>query len=146
MLRELIVAGGETEPVLPEADGTITARDYAFDLDLQAGDRTINFVNEGPDQMHYSTIGVYPKGIEAAEAEAAFKAVLQPGRPPEGLPSVRALGFSGIFSEGLGGRFELDTGTFRSGRTYLFACYATDRDSGRTHARAYNMYSIVTIE
>lgn len=146
MLRELIIEGGEAEPELPEADGTITATDYALDVDVEAGDRTINFINEGPAQAHWSTVEVYPKGVDAAEGEEAIRAQLQPGPTPKGFPRPRGLGFSGIFSEGLGGTFELFRGELRAGRTYLFACYMTDRDGRHPHANAYDMYTIVALE
>jgi uncharacterized cupredoxin-like copper-binding protein len=146
MVRELTVSRGDTEPGLPVADGTITAIDYAFELDLEAGDRSVTFINEGPDQVHLTTVEVYPEGIDAAAAEDAFETQLEPGRLPEGVPSVEAaLGFSGIFSEGLGSRFELD-GEFESGRTYLFVCLVPDREGGESHAVAYDMYAVVTIE
>jgi len=146
MMRELIVSDGIAEPALPEADGTITATDYALDVDIEAGDRTINFINEGPDQFHVSTVEVYPEGVDAEEAEEAFRTQLQPGPSPDGVPGAHGLGFSGIFSEGLGGTFELYDGTFESGRTYLFECFVSDRQGGKSHTKAYSMYRIVTIE
>lgn len=147
MIREVTVSGSEAEPQLPEADGSITATDNAFDVDLEAGDRTVNFVNEGPDQVHLTSIEVYPKDIDASEAEGAFKTQLEPGQLPEGVPTVeRSLGFSGIFSDGLGARLEFGEGAFVSGRTYLFACWIADREGGEPHAIAYDMYEIVTIE
>lgn len=146
MIRALTVSGGDAEPSLPEADGTITATDYVFEVDLQAGDSSVNFINEGPDQVHYTSVELYPDGIDAGEAEAAFKAQLEPGRVPEGVPQPEGLGFSGIFSEGLGSTFQLDESEFESGRTYLFACYITDREGGKPHTIAYNMYKVVTID
>jgi hypothetical protein len=146
MIRELIVTDGVAEPELPEADGTITATDYALDVDVDAGDRTINFINEGPVQAHWSTVEEYPEGVDAAEAEEAFRAQLEPGPTPKGFPEPRGLGFSGIFSEGLGGTFELSRGELEAGRTYVFACYMTDRDGRHQHAKAYDMYRIVTLE
>lgn len=146
MLRELTVSGEDFDPQLPPADGSITARDYTFDIDLEAGDTSVNFINDGPDQVHVSTVGVYPKGIDAHEAERAFETQLEPGPPPQGLPTSRGLGFSGIYSEGLGSQFQLFQGEFRSGRTYVFACFVSDRGGGKPHQKAYNMYEIVTIE
>lgn len=145
MIRELTVSRGDAEPQLPQADGTITATDYAFDLDLEAGDRSVTFINEGPDQVHLTTVEVYPEGIDAAAAKDAFETQLEPGPLPEGVPSPKGLGFSGIFSDGLGSRFELD-GEFESGRTYLFVCLVPDREGGEPHAIAYDMYAVVTIE
>ena len=147
MLRDLTVTGGEPEPELPEAEGTITAIDYGFEFDLEAGDRVVNFVNEGPDQIHYTSVEMYPKGIDAVEAEEAYAAQLEPGASPDRVPSPRGIGFSGIFSDGLGSRFQLDQPfQFESGRTYVFACFAQDREGGEPHAIAYDMYEVVTIE
>lgn len=147
MIQEVTVSGGDVEPQLPEADGTITATDYAFEVDLEAGDSSVNFINDGPDQVHLTAVELYPEGVDAAAAEAAFKAQIEPGPLPEGVPTAdEGLGFSGIFSEGLGSRFQLDEGEFESGRTYLFACFIADRAGGEPHAIAYDMYLAVTIE
>lgn len=148
MIRELTVIGGDGEPVLPEADGTITASDHAFDIDLEAGDRTVNFLNEGPDEVHFASVELYREGVSAEEAEEAYAARLEPGEPPRGTPTAEAsLGFSGIFSAGLGGHFELLNGAaFEAGRTYLFVCGLSDRAGGEPHAKAYGMYRAVTIE
>ena len=147
MIQELTVSGGDADPQLPEADGTVTATDYAFKADLEAGDSSVNFVNEGPDQVHFGSVSVYPKGTDAASAEEAFKALIEAeGPPPEGVPQPEDVGFSGIFSDGLGSRFQLLEGEFESGRTYLFACFISDRAGGAPHAIANNMYEAVTIE
>jgi hypothetical protein len=149
MIQELTVSGGDAAPQLPAADGSITATDYAFEADLEAGDSSVNFVNEGPDQVHFASVSVYPEGTDAAEAEEAFKALLETeggGQPPKGLPQPEDVGFSGIFSTGLGGQFQLPQGEFESGRTYLFSCFISDRAGGPPHAIAYNMYEAVTIE
>jgi hypothetical protein len=146
MVRELTVTEGDPTPKLPPADGSIVATDYAFDVDIEAGDRTVQFVNDGPAQVHFSTVDVYPKGVDVEEAKAAFEALSEPGPLPQGVPRTRFLGFSGIASEGLSTTFELYHGRFESGRTYLFACYLADRTGGKPHAEAYDMYTIVTIE
>lgn len=145
MIRELRVSGGADQPRLPAADGTITAKDYAFEVDLEDGDRSVTFINEGPDEVHLTAIEVYPEGVDASTAERAFRMQLEPGPDPKDLPRAdEGLGFSGIFSAGLGTRFELGA-EVESGRTYLFVCYLADRAGGKPHATAYNMYEIVTI-
>lgn len=138
MIREVEVVASDRGLELPQADGTITARDYSYDLDLEAGDRTVNFVNEGPDQIHLATIEVYPEGVTEEEAREAFEAKRGPG--PSGF------GFGGIFSTGLGAHIVLPGNGFQSGRTYLFQCFVPDREGGKSHVRAYGMYEIVTIE
>lgn len=138
MIREIEVVASEGELELPEADGTITARDYSFDVDLEAGDRTVNFVNEGPDQIHVATIEMYPEGVTEEGAREAFEAKLEPR--PSGV------GFTGIFSSGLGAQIVLPKDAIQSGRTYLFQCFVPDREGGDSHVKAYGMYAIVTIE
>ena len=146
MITAVTVSGGDLAPQLPEADGTIVASDYDFDVDLEAGDRNVNFINAGPDQIHMATVEMYPEGVDAAEGRRAFEARLEPGPTPKGLPRLHWLGYAGIFSEGLGSTFELDEGVFESGRTYVFQCWVPDREGGKGHLEAYGMYEIVTIE
>jgi hypothetical protein len=138
MIRQFDVVAGNGETELPEADGTITARDYSFDVDLQAGDRTINFVNEGPDQVHLATIEMYPEGVTEAQARKEFGA--------NGAPDATGVGFGGIFSAGLGAQIVLPEGAIKSGRTYLFQCFVPDREGGKGHVISHDMYAIVTIE
>jgi hypothetical protein len=137
MIREIEVVASDRGLELPQADGTITARDYSFDLDLEAGDRTVNFMNEGPDQIHLATIEVYPEGVTEEEAREAFEAG---GEGPSGV------GFSGIFSSGLGAQIVLPGDGIQAGRTYLFQCFVPDREGGDAHVNSYDMYSFVTIE
>jgi plastocyanin len=146
MIRELTVTGGDAEPELPEADGTIVATDYSFEVDVEAGDRSVNFLNEGPDQVHVTAIGRYPVGIDQAEAAKAFLAKLEPGPPPEGLPRAEEFAFSGMVSAGLGNRLEFDANAFESGRTYVLACQIADREGGKPHVRAYHQYTVFTVE
>ncbi|HEX5902017.1 MAG TPA: hypothetical protein VF028_02705 [Actinomycetota bacterium] len=137
MIREIEVVASDKTLVLPEADGTITARDYSYDVDLEAGDRTVNFVNEGPDQIHLATIEVYPEGVTEEEAREAFE---------EKRDGPSGVGFSGIFSTGLGAQIVLPADALQSGRTYLFQCFVPDREGGKPHVTSYDMFSIVTIE
>ena len=117
--------------------------DYGFEVDLEAGDRVVNFINEGPNEIHSTAVEVYPKGVSAEEAEAAYALQLQ-GRPTD-TPGSKGLGFTGIFSAGLGSTFRLDV-EIKSGRTYLFACFVQDRSGGEPHAIGHDMYEAVTVE
>jgi len=146
MVRELMVVGGDPEPTLPEADGTIVASDDGFEVDLEAGDRSVNFINEGPDQIHLTTIEAFPRGMDAAEAERIYEAKLASGKWPKGFPGLEGSGFSGIFSAGLGARLEFEEDTFRSGRVFVVACFLPDREGGKPHVIAYDEYALVTIE
>jgi plastocyanin len=149
MVQAITVAAGEADPALPEADGTITAVDYDFEVDIEAGDAIVNFVNEGPEQVHFAGVSVFPEGTDAAAAEQAFAQLLaaeEDAPPPEGVPLPEDVGFSGIFSAGLGSSFELFTGEFEAGRTYLLACFIQDRAGGPPHAIGNNMYTAFTVE
>ena len=138
------VVGGDPTPQLAQADGTITAEDYGFDVDLEAGDRVLNFTNDGPNEIHYTAVQPYPKGVSAEEAEAAYALQLE-GRGAD-LPSpMDDIGSTGIFSAGLGSTFRLER-ELESGRTYLFVCFIQDRGGGEPHAIRYGMYRAVTIE
>ncbi len=148
MAQVLTVGPGQANAELPKADGSITARDYGFDVNVKAGDKTITYVNDGPEQVHFAAISEFPEGTDAAAAEDAFKQFLAAGEdspPPEGLPMPEDVGFSGIFSTGLGANFEM-TKPFESGRTYLVACFIQDRTGGPPHAIANQMYKVFTVE
>lgn len=142
-----LIEGDESTPPLARCEPEGTGHDGLREReDTHRGNTTINFVNNGPNQVHLSTVEEYPKGVDAAEAEEAFKTQLEPGPLPKGVPGATGLGYSGIFSPGLSSTFELYQGGFESGRTYLFECFFLDRDGESPHNSAYGMYSIVTIE
>ena len=148
-VMEVGPAGDETE--LPDADGSITSSDYTFEADVEAGDTTINFVNDGPNEIHFAAIQMFPEGVDAAAAEAAFDALINgdPAAPPSEAagPALGAedVGFSGVFSTGNGAQFTLPGG-FQSGRTYLAACFISDRAGGPPHAIGQKMYKAWTVE
>jgi plastocyanin len=148
MVQTLSVGPGDAELVLPEADGSITAVDYGFEVDVEAGDSAVNFVNAGPDQVHFASVSVFPEGTDATAAEEAFQTLLelpedQP--PPEDLALPEDIAFSGIFSTGLGGAMQVPDG-FESGRTYVTVCFIQDRAGGPPHAIANQMYEVFTVE
>jgi plastocyanin len=146
MIQTLEVTEGETGE-LPEATSSITAVDYGFEVDVTAGDSAYNFVNDGPDEVHFGGISVFPEGTTPEAAEAAFATLLtSEGPPPEGAVLPEDVGFSGIYSQGLGGTSELFGTTFESGRTYVVACFIQDRAGGPPHAIAYNMFEVFTVE
>ena len=144
MVRELMVVGGDPEPTLPEADGTIVASDDGFDVDLEAGDRSVNFMNEGPEQIHLTTIEAFPRGMDAAEAERAYEAKLASGKWPRGFLGSRDSGSAGSSARG----WAPDSS---SRRTRSSPASLSSRASSRigkvgTHVVAYDEYALVTIE
>jgi hypothetical protein len=50
-----------------------------------------------------------------------------------------------VFSSGLGNQFTVPGG-FESGRTYVLACFISDRAGGPPHAIAHDMYKVFTVE
>lgn len=148
MAQVLEVGPGDENPTLPEADGAITSIDYGFEIDISDGDQAINFVNEGPEEVHVAAISVFPEGTDEAAAEAAFQTLLESGQdapPPEGVPLPEDVAFSGIFSTGLGATFETSE-PFESGRTYIATCFIQDRAGGPPHAISHQMYQVFTVE
>lgn len=146
-MAQLVTVGAGEAGELPEADGTITAKDYSFEPDVEAGDTTINFVNDGPKEVHFAGVQVFPEGTDAAAAEAAFAAMVasEDGEPPAGTPEPEDVAFSGIFSAGLGSQFTVEGG-FEAGRTYAVFCFIQDRAGGPPHAIGQKMYKIFTVE
>jgi hypothetical protein len=148
MIQPITITAGEAAE-LPQADGTITAIDYTFEADIEAGDTVINFVNEGPEQVHFASVSLYPEGTDAAAAEEAFGKLLEleeDAPPPPDMVFPEDVGFSGVFSTGLGAQFQLLEGSFESGRTYILVCFIQDRSGGAPHAIANQMYKAFTIE
>lgn len=148
MIQPITVTAGDAGQ-LPEADGTITAIDYTFEADIEAGDKVINFVNDGPEQVHFASVSVFPEGTDVAEAEEAFGTLLEldeDAPPPADAVFPEDVGFSGVFSTGLGAQFELFEGEFESGRTYILVCFIQDRSGGAPHAIANQMYKAFTVE
>jgi plastocyanin len=128
---------------LPDADGTITARDYEFDVDVAAGDQVITFTNEGPND-HFAGISRFPDGTTVEDAEAAMEAMLSSEEgPPPGTPEPEDVGFSGITSAGKSLQFELAE-PLEAG-VYSFVCFISDRAGGPPHAIGHQMVNVVEI-
>jgi plastocyanin len=153
MAQPLTVTAGTEDADLPEADGTITAHDYTFDVDVTAEDETVNFVNTGAeDQVHFAAIIEFPAGTTEEQALATFAAFNSEEGPGEDdvQPSDDEFGFTGVFSKGLGSRQTISK-QFTSGNTYLFACFISDRTGGPPHAvpeseGGHGMVKVVTVE
>lgn len=149
MVQPLTVSAGDADATLPESESTVTARDYSFDVNVSAGQQTVNFTNEGPDQVHHAVFFPFNEGVDEAAAEAALDAFLAsedetapppPEFDPEGLEN--SIDF-GLFSTGLGASYEAD---FQSGRTYAVVCFIQDRAGGPPHVIANDMKEFFTVE
>lgn len=142
-MQQVVTVSGDDSGDLPAADGTITARDYEFDIDLAEGDSTINFTNEGPND-HFAGFDLVPGATTADEAVAAFQALeLGEGDAPEGVTDLEEIGFSGIASEGRAIQFEVDA--LEPG-AYVFYCFIADRAGGPPHAIGNGMVTGFVVE
>lgn len=138
---------GEGGAELPEAQNTITAHEYGFDVEVSAGDG-FNFLNEGPDQLHHAIVFNFGQ-LDPAVVEENLPAFLQSEDDTPPPPAFAELDFdnleggnSAVFSPGLGGTA---VGTFESGSTYAAVCFIADLQGGPPHAIAYNMFEVFAV-
>lgn len=138
---EVTSGGGD----LPDGDGTITARDYGFDVDV-SGPGTLVFRNDGPVQFHHAVLMDFGTN-EPAAVEAALPALMESegeGPPPDGIDMEQVdfeFGGSAVFGPGLGGTFEADV---VEGNTYAVVCFISDRSGGPPHVFAHDMFEVFT--
>jgi hypothetical protein len=149
MYEQIVVHKGDEGAELPESDATITATDYTFDWDVEAGDKTVTFRNESEAQWHHAVLMAFEEGVDeqaALDAVTVFLSSDESGEPPpEGTPEPEELPGSFVFSEGQGGTFEIPDG-FESGRVYVALCFLSDKEGGAPHAIAHDMVSAHTVE
>jgi hypothetical protein len=148
MVAEVTVGDGDGDAAITGTDGTITAVDYDFEADVEAGASNLTFTNDGPDEYHFAGLSVYPEGTTADEAVAAFNELLslpedQP--PPEGTIFPEDVASSGVAGPGTSSTFEVPGG-LESGRTYVVVCFISDKDGGPPHAIGEGMVSAFTVE
>lgn len=134
---------GEGGGELPDGDGSITAHDYRFDVDVSGGE-DFTFRNEGPNEIHHAVLVDFGDTDPAVVEEnlAAFLAAEEGDPPPEALADAEVdfeVGGSGVFTPGLGGTFSADV---ESGNTYAVVCFISDRAGGPPHAIAYGMWDV----
>jgi plastocyanin len=137
-MAKIVTVSGDNGRSLPAADGTVTARDYGFDLPaLTAGAKNLVFKNEG-QQFHHVVMMEFPEGVDEAGAAKIFDemANMGPDSPPPSGPMPEDIATSVVFSPGLGGTFDA---TFTSGRTYAAVCFLSDKTGGPPHAFAHQM-------
>ncbi|MDX1600588.1 MAG: hypothetical protein R3191_03630 [Anaerolineales bacterium] len=127
----------QAEP--PEADLTMTLRDFEFELSesVSAGEQTIHVVNEGPQPHEVAVVQLAPD----ASVED-FMAAIQPGSESEGPPPGMPVGGLQVIDSGDEGYF---TTTFESGSRYALICFHPDQETGQPHA-ALGMVQTFTVE
>jgi hypothetical protein len=130
---------------MPPTDGAVLARDWAFQLPpLAPGTRTLTFQNDGQPE-HSLAIAEFADGIDDAAARAAFDQFLAADAarraPPDNLPMPTDIAFAGPLGPGARSTFTVE---LKPQRTYVFACYMTDRSGGPIHATGKGMVAYAT--
>jgi hypothetical protein len=129
---------------MPPTDGTITARDWAFEVPaLVPGFKVLTFRNDGR-QDHSLAVAEFGDGVDEAAAKAAFETLLAADEehpPPDSLPTPNDVAFAGPLSAGGQSTFPMN---LKVHRTYVFACYMSDRSGGDLHALGKRMVAYGT--
>lgn len=129
---------------MPPTDGTVLARDWAFEVPaLVPGFKVLTFRNEGR-QDHSLAVAEFPDGVDEASAKAAFEKLLAANADhpaPDDTPVPQDVAFAGPLSAGGQSTFPMN---LKVHRTYVFACYMTDRTGGPLHAYGDDMVTFGT--
>jgi hypothetical protein len=110
---------------------------------LAPGTRTLTFRNDG-EQDHSLAVAEFADGIDANAAQAAFGTLLAADAdhpPPDDLPTAADVAFAGPLSAGGRATFTVE---LKPNRTYVFACYMSDRGGGPLHAKGKGMVAYAT--
>jgi hypothetical protein len=147
VISEITVTEEASGADLPETDGTITALDYSFDVDVQPGE-TFTFINEGPDQIHHAVlIGFGTAEVATVEENLlAFFESEEDAPPPPGINPEEVsfeVGGSGVFTPTLSGTFDA---TIEAGNTYAAVCFIQDRAGGPPHIFGQGMFEVFRVE
>lgn len=144
----LTVTDSEDDGELPETDGTITAVDYGFEVDVQAGD-SFTFRNDSSEQFHHAILFNFGT-LDPETVEENLPAFLQGGEEEPPPPAFADLDFetlegghSGVFGPGGAGTA---IGVLQSGNTYAAVCFIQDRAGGPPHAIAHDMYTVFQVD
>jgi hypothetical protein len=129
---------------MPPTDGTVVARDWTFELPpLVPGFKVLTFRNDGR-QDHSLAVAEFPDDVDEAAAKAAFETLLAADErhpPPDALPTPDDVAFAGPLSRGGQVTFPMN---LKVHRTYVFACYMSDRSGGELHAIGKRMVAYGT--
>jgi hypothetical protein len=129
---------------MPPTDGRILARDWAFETaPLVPGFKVLTFRNDG-QQDHSLAVAEFADGLDEAAAKAAFAKLLAADAahpPPDDTPVPDDVAFAGPLSAGGQVTFPMN---LKVHRTYVFACYMSDRAGGPLHATGKRMVAYGT--
>ena len=131
----VVATSGVAQAGAPEADLTITLKDYDFvtSKPIAAGRRTIRFVNEA-EQLHEAFIAKLAPGKTMQDAFAFLEK--QQGPPPivpkggvTGIAKGRAVDFTADFEPG----------------DYVFICFVPDAKDGKPHVM-HGMGKVISVK
>jgi hypothetical protein len=129
---------------MPPTDGAVLARDWAFEIPaLAPGFKVLTFRNDG-QQDHSLAVAEFPDDVDEASAKAAFQKLLAADAEhpaPDDTPVPQDVAFAGPLSAGGQSTFPMN---LKVHRTYVFACYMTDRTGGPLHATGKGMVAYAT--
>lgn len=129
---------------MPPTDGTILARDWAFEVpSLVPGFKVLTLRNDG-QQDHSLAVAEFADGLDQAAATAAFEKLLAADADhpaPDDTPIPENVAFAGPLSPGAQVTFPVN---LKVHRTYVFACYMSDRAGGPLHATGKRMVTYGT--
>ena len=129
---------------MPPTDGTVVARDWAFEVPaLVPGFKVLTFRNDGR-QDHSLAVAEFPDDVDEASAKATFEKLLKADAQhpvPDNTPVPPVVAFAGPLSAGAESTFPMN---LKVHRTYVFACYMTDRTGGPLHATGKGMVAYGT--
>jgi len=127
MLKPMVItAAPATAAAPPQTAGTITMKDFTYDLPaaMAPGRQVYRVVNEGPAQLHETNILKLDAGKTSADVTAFFSNP-SPAGPP---PFSPAGGMQGLSLNGAGWAVtDLQAGN------YAAICYIPDPASGKPH-------------
>lgn len=130
---------------MPPTDGTILARDWAFELpQFVPGFKVLTFRNDG-QQDHSLAVAEFADDLDEAEAKAAFEKLLAADADhpaPDDTPVPEDVAFAGPLSAGGQSTFPMN---LKVNRTYVLACYMSDRAGGPLHATGKRMVAYGTV-
>lgn len=127
MIKPLTVTtAGEARPAEPQADLTVTMKDFHFDMssEMKAGKQVWKIVNDGPQPHELQVLKLAPG--KTVDDMAAF---FQTQGPPSGPPPFDTLGGMQGLNQGLSGWLNLDL----TAGNYVAICYIPDPKSGKPH-------------
>ena len=124
MTKTFVVKPAGAAMALPNADITVTTKDFAFEVSpaITAGTHTIRLVNSGP-QLHEITLVKMAPGKTMKDAQTWMAAGMK------GMPPFMAFGGIAGLSVGQAANF---TATFTPGN-YVMLCFVPDTKDGKAH-------------